>query len=264
MATAKNPPPNVTPLAEARLALPDAPSQGWVADRVSDILNEEVKQQAISNWEAGKVDLRRVHPKKLVAYAEVLGLTKEELADKAGYTYKELFQALDIAEPSLHKFTAYVVNPVTIDSAESQFFTILSHENITGKITDLDIKELAENKFEVSGTTDGQRYVVTVIFDISSFLDNAAEAEKADSASLHAASSRYPNFPDEEEEIDEALQEAGRMFGNMPEFTGIADPVTQRALQGIDFKHRPQTPQEWLTRFLKYKDDLPSSGEGHA
>ena len=78
-------------------------------------------------------------------------------------------------------------------------------------------------------------------------------------SSALSAAAHYPDFEEEEEPIEDALAEAVRLYGDLPDFEGLTDPVTQRALQGIDFRHRPQTPQEWLAKFLKYRDDLRSS-----
>ncbi|MBZ9712229.1 helix-turn-helix transcriptional regulator [Deinococcus multiflagellatus] len=74
-----------------RLALPDRPSQGWVANQISDRIGEVIGQQAVSYWENGKVNLKNVHPRKLRAYAEVLRITPAELAEAAGYEFAELF-----------------------------------------------------------------------------------------------------------------------------------------------------------------------------
>lgn len=79
-----------TTLAQYRKALPDKPSQGWVAERVSELTGEEIGQQAISYWENGKVDLRNVHPRRLQAYAQVLGISVAQLAEAAGYDEAEL------------------------------------------------------------------------------------------------------------------------------------------------------------------------------
>lgn len=67
----------------------------------------------------------------------------------------------------------------------------------------------------------------------------------------------------EEPEIDDALQEAVRRYGNMAEFAGIKSHNLQRALNDIDFRRRPQTPEEWLAKYLKFKDELPD-GEADA
>lgn len=85
----------------------------------------------------------------------------------------------------------------------------------------------------------------------------APEAPAPASAAFSAAA-QYGHFEDEDEPIEEALAEAARLYGDTPGFGGIGDPVMQRALQGIDFKQRPQTPEEWLEKFLKYRDDLKS------
>ena len=45
----------------------------------------------MSYWENGKVDLRNVHPRRLAAYASVLRITLQELADLSGYKPEELF-----------------------------------------------------------------------------------------------------------------------------------------------------------------------------
>lgn len=78
-------------------------------------------------------------------------------------------------------------------------------------------------------------------------------------SSALSAAAHYPDFEEEEEPIEDALAEAVRLYGDLPDFEGLTDPVMQRALQGIDFRQRPQTPQEWLAKFLKYRDDLRSS-----
>lgn len=72
-----------------RKALPEA-SQTWVAERISERIGEPVGQQAISYWENGRVDLRNVHPRRLQAYADVLGITLAELATAAGYDVEDL------------------------------------------------------------------------------------------------------------------------------------------------------------------------------
>lgn len=84
------------------------------------------------------------------------------------------------------------------------------------------------------------------------------EPSRPRSAAFPAAA-QYGDFEEEEEPIEDALAEAARRYGGMPGFSGIGDVVTQRALQGIDFRQRPQTPEEWLEKFLKYRDDLRSS-----
>lgn len=66
-------------------------SQEEVAQRVSEITGEELGQAAISYWELGKVDLKKVHPRRLEAYAKVLGIRRTELAQAAGYESDDLF-----------------------------------------------------------------------------------------------------------------------------------------------------------------------------
>ena len=78
-------------LAQYRLSLPDRPSQGWVADQLSDLLGEDVSQQAVGYWETGKVNLQKVHPRRLRAYASVLKISLEQLAQAVNLTAKDLF-----------------------------------------------------------------------------------------------------------------------------------------------------------------------------
>lgn len=82
-------------LAQYRLALPDRPSQGWVADKVSELAGDDVSQQAVGYWETGKVDLRKVHPRRLAAYASVLRISSADLAEAIGYEVKDLFPDLN-------------------------------------------------------------------------------------------------------------------------------------------------------------------------
>lgn len=91
MATTKRRRPEASRLKQKRLALPDSPSQQWVANQISDRIGEVVGQQAVSYWETGVTDLRNVHPRKLRAYAAVLKITPQELAEYSGYPYRELF-----------------------------------------------------------------------------------------------------------------------------------------------------------------------------
>lgn len=58
--------------------------------------------------------------------------------------------------------------------------------------------------------------------------------------------------------IDEALAEAVKLYGDMPEFAGIKSHNLQHALNDIDFRRRPTTPADWLAKYLKFKDDLPN------
>lgn len=78
-------------LAQYRLSLPDRPSQGWVADQLSDLLGEDVSQQAVGYWETGKVNLQKVHPRRLRAYASVLKISLQQLAEAVNLTAKDLF-----------------------------------------------------------------------------------------------------------------------------------------------------------------------------
>lgn len=78
-------------LALYRLALPDRPSQGWVANKVSELACEDVSQQAVGYWETGKVNLQNVHPRRLQAYAAVLKITLTQLAEAVNLTAKDLF-----------------------------------------------------------------------------------------------------------------------------------------------------------------------------
>lgn len=98
-------------LAGYRKALPDKPSQGWVAERVSELTGEDIGQQAISYWENGKVDLRNVHPRRLQAYAQVLRISMNQLAEAAGYSEAELM----VEPPS----TGGVKPAITFDEPEA-------------------------------------------------------------------------------------------------------------------------------------------------
>ena len=94
------PRPALSLLAQYRLALKDRPSQGWVADQISEIANDDVSQQAVGYWETGKVDLRNVHPRRLSAYAKVLGISHQQLAAAVGRTVTELFPKMTTPDES--------------------------------------------------------------------------------------------------------------------------------------------------------------------
>lgn len=66
-------------------------SQEEVASRITEITGEEVGQAAVSYWELGKVDLKKVHPRRVQAYAEALGISEDRLAEAAGLDPEELF-----------------------------------------------------------------------------------------------------------------------------------------------------------------------------
>lgn len=66
-------------------------SQEDVAEKITQLTGEEVGQAAVSHWELGKVDMRKVHPRRLRAYAEVLGISTARLAEITGYAEVELF-----------------------------------------------------------------------------------------------------------------------------------------------------------------------------
>jgi len=66
-----------------------------VADRVSELAGDDVSQQAVGYWETGKVDLRKVHPRRLAAYANVLRISLSELAEAVGHEVKELFPDME-------------------------------------------------------------------------------------------------------------------------------------------------------------------------
>jgi len=81
------------------------------------------------------------------------------------------------------------------------------------------------------------------------------------SSALTAAALGY-TFPEEEEEvIDLALLAAADKYGSSPEFSDLKHPAWLSFLNRIDFRQRPTTPEEWLTKFLKYRDDVdPTRG----
>jgi SOS-response transcriptional repressor LexA len=90
-------------LALYRLALPDRPSQGWVADKVSELAGDDVSQQAVGYWETGKVNLQNVHPRRLRAYASVLKISLEQLAEAVNLSARDLFSETAIQnEPFLN------------------------------------------------------------------------------------------------------------------------------------------------------------------
>jgi len=62
---------------------------------VSDLAGDEVSQQAVGYWETGKADLRKVHPRRLEAYASVLHISLAELAEAVEYKFQDLFPDLD-------------------------------------------------------------------------------------------------------------------------------------------------------------------------
>ncbi|MCD0157179.1 helix-turn-helix transcriptional regulator [Deinococcus sp. 6GRE01] len=66
-------------------------SQEEIASRISQISGEEVGQAAVSYWELGKVDLRKVHPRRVRAYAQALGVSPAQLSQAAGLEEAELF-----------------------------------------------------------------------------------------------------------------------------------------------------------------------------
>lgn len=66
-------------------------SQDDVASRISEATGEEVGQAAVSYWELGKVDMKKVHPRRLRAYAEVLGISTARLAEAVDIPELELF-----------------------------------------------------------------------------------------------------------------------------------------------------------------------------
>ena len=83
-------------------------SQADVADDVYERTGEELGQQAISNWENGKTDLRNVHPTKLYAYAAALRIAPHELEQYAGVAPGSLFPA---AVPELRTYQPRTLIP---------------------------------------------------------------------------------------------------------------------------------------------------------
>lgn len=74
-------------------------SQEDVAARISELTGEEVGQAAVSYWELGKVDFKKVHPRRLRAYAEVLGVTTTKLAETINVPEEELFFESPVSPP---------------------------------------------------------------------------------------------------------------------------------------------------------------------
>lgn len=66
-------------------------SQEYVAERVSQILDEPISQAAVSAWERGNVDYKKVHPSRLRAYAQVLKISVAELEKLIGFAPGDLF-----------------------------------------------------------------------------------------------------------------------------------------------------------------------------
>lgn len=66
-------------------------SQAALIERIGLILGEDVSQGTFSLWERGGVDYRLVHPRRLLAYAKVLGITPEEFEVAVGLQPGDLF-----------------------------------------------------------------------------------------------------------------------------------------------------------------------------
>ena len=75
------------------------------------------------------------------------------------------------------------------------------------------------------------------------------------------------DLPEEEEEevIDLALLAAADKYGSDPEFSDIKHPAWLSFLNRTDFRQRPTTPEQWLSKFIKYREDIDPTrgGEGH-
>lgn len=110
----------ISVLAQRRLDLPNRPSQGEIANRISDLIGEVIGQQAISYWEKGKVDLRNVHPRRLRAYAKVLKISESELAEAGGYDVSELFPD-SVAEPESPQVAPQRPLPETLLEASERY-----------------------------------------------------------------------------------------------------------------------------------------------
>ncbi|MDR6218418.1 hypothetical protein [Deinococcus soli (ex Cha et al. 2016)] len=87
-----------TPLAQIRKARGAAYSQAFVAAEITRMTGEDVGQAAVSYWELGKVNFTKVHPRRLRAYAAVLGITTADLARLADFDHDAVFTE-DTAEP---------------------------------------------------------------------------------------------------------------------------------------------------------------------
>ena len=170
-------PPRIKPvlgkLAQYRLALPDRPSQGWVADKVSELTGEDVSQQAVGYWETGKVNLQNVHPRRLRAYASVLRISLDQLAETANLSARDLFSE-----------------------------TALENDQLTT---------------EVGGS-----------------------ARKATPAPALQLSDTLRAFIDE----------------YSAKFKELLEPRWQRWLANTDFRDEPETPEDWLTVFLYFREKV--------
>lgn len=89
-----------TPLAQIRKSRGAAYSQAFVAAEITRMTGEDVGQAAVSYWELGKVNFTKVHPRRLRAYAAVLGITTVDLARLAGFDHDAVFNE-DAADPPL-------------------------------------------------------------------------------------------------------------------------------------------------------------------
>lgn len=167
-------------------------------------------------------------------------MTKEE----AGAYFKSLRRKKSLRLQDVVDATT-IPNAQYLSALEGGRYNILNSEHFPSLVKFFDLS--AE---EVEAMRPGTLVTVTHI---------RPKEEFSPPSSALSAAAHYPDFEEEEEPIEDALAEAVRLYGDLPDFEGLTDPVMQRALQGIDFRQRPQTPQEWLAKFLKYRDDLRSS-----
>ncbi|AFZ67125.1 hypothetical protein [Deinococcus peraridilitoris] len=81
-----------TELERIRLALGDDFTQQRIAERISEIIGEEITQPVVSAWERMTVkDWRKVDRDRLRVYAQVLGITTRRFEELIGFKPGELF-----------------------------------------------------------------------------------------------------------------------------------------------------------------------------
>lgn len=72
-----------------------------------------------------------------------------------------------------------------------------------------------------------------------------------------SAAALYRNIPIQDIEVPDSLQEAARLYGDLPAFAGIRDARWQQFMlgggHGVSRKRTPVTPEEWVEEFTALK-----------
>lgn len=90
------------------------------------------------------------------------------------------------------------------------------------------------------------------------------DAPKGQAAADTSAAARgWAVPPQAPRPIGDTLREAAELFGGHSQFAGLREYRWQRFLEDLNYKRRPQTPEEWLTVFIDLKDRFdPPEADG--